>query len=100
MMHAESISLRMTWRYDISEQKIAASRSDGRAARSVGAQAGVRRVQSNRGGIYSCSTRVFGRTTGQGNDNLVPKRERDNAGNQPDGGVSYSLPSPLLPPKE
>jgi hypothetical protein len=28
MMHAESISLKTTWLYDISEQKIAASRSD------------------------------------------------------------------------
>jgi hypothetical protein len=35
MMHAESISLRMTWRYDISEQKIAAPRSDDRVARSA-----------------------------------------------------------------
>ena len=41
MMHAESISLRTTWLYDILEQKIAASRSDDHAARFVGAQAGV-----------------------------------------------------------
>ena len=98
MLHAESISLRTTWRYDISEQKITASRSDDCAARSVEAQAGVRRVQPNRGGIYSCSPRVFGRTTGQGNDNLVPKRERDVASSQPDRGVLHSLPSPLPPP--
>jgi hypothetical protein len=98
MMHAESISPRMIWLYNISEQKITASGSDDRAAQSVGAQAGDRRVQPNCGGIYSCSPRVFGRTTGQRNDNLVPKRERDNASSQPDGGVSHSLSSPLPPP--
>jgi hypothetical protein len=54
----------------------------------------------NRGGIYSCSTRVFGRPTGQGIDNLVPKREREAASCQPDGGVSRSLPSTLLPAKD
>jgi hypothetical protein len=97
-MHAESISLRTIWRYDISEQKIAASRSDDRAAQSVGAKAGARRIQPICGGIYSCSPRIFGRTTGQGNDNLVPKRERDVASSQPDRGVLHSLPSPLPPP--
>src|ERR1700687_2090614 len=90
----------MTWLYDILEQKITPSRSDDRAARSVGAHAGVRRVRPSCGGIYACGPPVFGRTTGRENDNLVPKRERDNAGNQPDGGLSHSLPWPLRPPKE
>jgi hypothetical protein len=60
--------------------------------------AGARHVvivkRESTGSPYS----VFGRTTGQGNDNLVPKREREAASNQPDGGVSHPLPSPLPPP--
>src|ERR1022692_2379701 len=82
------------------DEKIAASRSDGRAARSVEARAGVRGVQANGRGIYSCSPPGVGRTTGKRNDNLIPKRRRADADNQPDAGVSNSLLSPLLPAKD
>jgi hypothetical protein len=58
-MRAESISPRMTWRYDILEQKIAAARSDDRAARSAGAPAGVRRVQPNCRRLHSLGPSVF-----------------------------------------
>src|SRR5580700_6455309 len=86
----------MTWLYDIVEQKVAASRSDERAARFVGASAG--RVQPNRRGLHSRRPSVFGRTTGKGNDHL-PKPERYRAIGQPGGGLSHSLSATLLPPK-